>query len=100
MSGMSISQQKKSSENENIWMDVSDPQRIANAITLEINFMAAQLFELQNNLSELILYKPKRVYKYLSKDYQRALEQRYGENILRNVILTQDFSFPSEDFTG
>lgn len=28
------------------------------------------------------------------------IERRYGENILRHVVLTQTFSQPSEDFTG
>ena len=36
----------------------------------------------------------------LADEYQAKLEQTYGENILRQVVLTQDFSFPSEDFTG
>ena len=36
----------------------------------------------------------------LADEYQTNLEHSYGENILRQVVLTQDFSFPSEDFTG
>ena len=28
------------------------------------------------------------------------MERGYGEHILRHVVLTQDFCFPSEDFTG
>lgn len=28
------------------------------------------------------------------------MERSFGENILRHVVLTQDFCFPSEDFTG
>jgi hypothetical protein len=58
------------------------------------------LFELHNNLNKLILFKPRRVYKYLSREYQNSIERIYGENILRHVVMTQDFSFPSEDFTG
>ncbi len=46
------------------------------------------------------MFKPKKVYKLLSDNYQRRLEDRYGENILRHVIRTSDFSFPSEDYTG
>ena len=62
--------------------------------------MAGQLFELHNNFYKLLYYKPRRVYKYLSQQYQNNLEKSYGENILRHIVLTQDFSFPSEDFTG
>jgi hypothetical protein len=47
-----------------------------------------------------VSYKPKKIYKLLSDGYQRRLEERYGENILRHVIRTSDFSFPSEDYTG
>ncbi len=46
------------------------------------------------------MFKPKKVSKQLSDDYQRRLEDRFGENILRHVIKTSDFSFPSEDYTG
>ena len=48
----------------------------------------------------MINYKPRRVYKHLSRDYQNSMEKGYGEHILRHVVLTQDFCFPSEDFTG
>ena len=46
------------------------------------------------------MFKPRRVYKYLSREYQDSTERQYGEHILRHQILTQDFCFPSEDFTG
>ena len=36
----------------------------------------------------------------LADEYQSKVESTYGENILRQVVLTQDFSFPSEDYTG
>lgn len=62
--------------------------------------MAGQLFELHNNMYKLLYFKPRRVYKNLSREYQNQIERAYGENILRHVVLTQDFSFPSEDFTG
>ena len=64
----------------------NDPQKIANAIVLEINFIAGQLFEMSNNFSKLILYKPKKIFKQLLDDYQKRLEEKYGENILRHVI--------------
>ena len=48
----------------------------------------------------MIIYKAKKIYKVLLDDYQRRLEEKYGENILRHVIQTQDYSFPSEDYTG
>ncbi len=67
---------------------------------MEVNFIAGQLFELQNNLAKLVIYKPKRIYKLLLSDYQKLLEARYGENILRHVIKTSDYSIPSEDYTG
>ena len=51
-------------------------------------------------LNEVIAQKPKKVFKNLANSYQKRVEQSYGEHILRQVVLTQDFSFPSEDFTG
>lgn len=78
----------------------NDPYKVSNAIVMEINNMAGQLFELTNLLFKLIIFKPKKIYKLLSDGYQRRLEERYGENILRHVIRTSDFSFPSEDYTG
>lgn len=48
--------------------------------------MAGQLFELSNNLSKLVISKAKKVYKMLLDEYQRRLEVKYGENILRHVI--------------
>jgi len=78
----------------------SDPNKVANAIVMEINHMAGQLFELSNHLAKLVIYKPKRVYKVLLEEYTKRVEDKYGENILRNVIKTTDFSFPSEDYTG
>jgi hypothetical protein len=78
----------------------NDPYKVSNAIIMEINNMAGQLFELTNQLNKLMMYKPKRITKYLGDKYQRRLEEKYGENILRNVIKTSDFSFPSEDYTG
>jgi hypothetical protein len=52
---------------------VNDPQKIGNAIVMEINFMAGQLFELSNDLSRLVISKAKKVYKLLLDDYQRRL---------------------------
>jgi hypothetical protein len=75
-------------------------QKISNAIVMQINLLAGQLFELHNNMNKVILFKPRGVYKFLSREYQNRIERNYGENILRHVVLTQDFSFPSEDFTG
>ena len=51
-------------------------------------------------LNEVISQKPKKVFKKLANDYQQRVEQSYGEHMLRQVVLTCDFSFPSEDFTG
>ena len=73
---------------------------LANAITIEVNSLAAQLFELISMLNELINQKPKRIYRKLANEYKKLHEQSQGENILRSVILTKDFSFPSEDETG
>lgn len=77
-----------------------ETQKISNAIVMQINLLAGQLFELHNNMNKVILFKPRGVYKFLSREYQNRIERNYGENILRHVVLTQDFSFPSEDFTG
>ena len=78
----------------------NDPYKVSNAIVMEINNMAGQLFELSNNLNKILMYKPKKIQKLLSEGYQKKLEEKFGENILRHVIQTSDFSFPSEDYTG
>ena len=77
-----------------------DLQKLTNAVQMEINSMAAQLFELITLMAELILKKPKKIYKTLSDIYQTNLEISYGEHLIRQVILTKDFSFPSDDTTG
>ena len=77
-----------------------DLQKLAGAVTMEVNQMAAQLFELISMLNEVIAAKPKRVYRQLANEQQKRTEEIYGEHILRQVVLTQDFSFPSEDYTG
>jgi hypothetical protein len=43
--------------------------KIGNAIVMEINFIAGQLFEMTNNMAKLLTYKPKKIYKILSEDY-------------------------------
>lgn len=48
---------------------VAEANKIANAIVMQINLMAGQLFELQTNLYKVIMFKPRRVYKYLSREY-------------------------------
>jgi len=79
---------------------LAEAQQIANAIITQINLMAVQLFELHNNMHKILSFKPRRVYKCLSREYQNQLERSYGEHILRHVVLTSQFCFPSEDFTG
>jgi hypothetical protein len=51
-------------------------------------------------LNKVILYKPRRVYKYFSKEYQNRIERIYGEHILRHVVMSKSYGIPSEDFTG
>jgi len=58
------------------------------------------MFELANNLGKMLIYKPKRIYKSLVEEYDKRIEDKYGENIIRNIVQTTDFSFPSEDYTG
>ena len=67
---------------------------------MNINALAAQLLELQFNYNNMIISKPRRVYKFYSKEYQNRIEAKYGEYILRNVIKSSNFGIPSEDFTG
>lgn len=50
-------------------LQTNDPQKLGNAIIMEINFLAGQLFELSNNLAKLVIYKPKKVYKILLEEY-------------------------------
>lgn len=51
-------------------------------------------------MNEIVSQKSKRVFRILADEYQVRLENIYGEHILRQVIITKDFSFPSEDNTG
>lgn len=46
-----------------------DLQKLATAVIMEINQMAAQLFELISYLSEVINQKPKKIYKFLANQY-------------------------------
>ena len=46
-----------------------DLQKLANAVTMEVNQMAAQLFELISMLNEVIANKPKKVYRRLANSY-------------------------------
>jgi len=64
-------------------MKDGDLQKLSNAIVMEVNSLAAQLFETISMMNELILQKPKRIQKMLADSYQTKLEQKYGENILR-----------------
>ena len=64
-------------------LEDGDLQKLSNAIVMEVNSLAGQLFELISFLNQLILVKPKRVQKMLADEYQGKLEQNYGENILR-----------------
>jgi hypothetical protein len=79
---------------------LEESTKISNAIVMQINELAGQLFEMHNNFFRMVIFKPRRVYKHLAREYQNRIERNYGENILRHVVLTQDFCFPSEDFTG
>ena len=47
----------------------NDPYKVSNAIIMEINSMAGQLFEMTNLLNKLMMYKPKRITKHLSEKY-------------------------------
>ena len=60
-----------------------DLQKLAGAVTMEVNQMAAQLFELISMLNEVIAAKPKRVYRQLANEQQKRTEENYGEHILR-----------------
>ena len=46
------------------------------------------------------MYKPRRVFRYLAREYQYRIERQYGEYIIRNVLLTKEFSFPCHEQTG
>ena len=43
-----------------------DLQAMSNAVVMEVNFLAAQLFELFMMINELVIVKSKRVFKYLA----------------------------------
>jgi hypothetical protein len=47
----------------------NDPYKVSNAIVMEINYMAGQLFEIINQLNKLIMFKPKKIYKFLSDTF-------------------------------
>lgn len=68
--------------------NLDEATKIANALVMQINLMAGQLFELHNNFYKMLYYKPRRIYKFLSLQYQNQLEKSYGENILRHVVMT------------
>ena len=51
-----------------------DLQKLAGAVTMEVNQMAAQLFELISMLNEVIAQKPKRVFRQLASEQQKRTE--------------------------
>ncbi len=51
-------------------------------------------------MAKLINFRPKKIFKLLNEEYKKRIEDRYGEHILRHVIQTQNFAYPSEDYTG
>ena len=55
--------------NKNQIFTQEETQKISNAIVMQINLLAGQLFELLINLNKVILFKPRRVYKFLSREY-------------------------------
>jgi len=61
----------------------ADPNRVANGIVMEINNSAGQLFQLFTDLTKIIQFKPKKIYKILLDEYQKKLEEKLGENIYR-----------------
>lgn len=68
--------------------NVDEALKITNGIVQLINNYAGQLFEMHNNIFKLIVFKPRRVYKHLAREYQNRIERSYGENILRHVVFT------------
>ena len=50
-------------------LEDGDLQKLSNAIVMEVNSLAGQLFELISFLNQLILVKPKRVQKMLADEY-------------------------------
>jgi hypothetical protein len=56
-----------------------DLQTMANAVVMEVNFLAAQLFELFMLMNEIVNSKSKRVFRVLADEYQVRLEAIYGE---------------------
>jgi len=43
--------------------------KISNAMVMQINELAGQLFEMHNNIFRMICFKPRRVYKHLAREY-------------------------------
>lgn len=60
-----------------------DLYAMSNAIVMEVNHLAAQMFELFMMTNELVNVKSKRVFKILADQYQVRIENIYGEHILR-----------------
>ena len=46
-----------------------EAQKISNGIVMQINQLAGQLFEMHNSIFKLIIFKPRRVYKHLAREY-------------------------------
>jgi hypothetical protein len=42
---------------------------VSNAIVMEINYMAGQIFEISNHLNKLMFLKPKRITKIMQEEY-------------------------------
>ena len=66
----------------------------------EINLIAGKLLILQHKLIEVLKLSPRFIVENLYFEYKEKIRERWNGNILRNVIPTRDFSFPSEENLG
>ena len=49
--------------------DLDEAGKISNGLVMLINQYASQLFEIHNNIFKMICHKPRRIYKYLAREY-------------------------------
>lgn len=71
---------------------LTDPVKIAKKILEELCYVSLQLGDLWNRINECIRIEPKFVLEFLKVDYDQKIREKWCENVIRKITLTEDFT--------
>ncbi len=66
----------------------------------EVNLLAGKMLILQHKLIEVIKISPRFITEHHHYEYNDRMRERWGDSVFRNVVVTSDFSLPSEENIG